>query len=1041
MASRKPIIVTINGEEHVSHVAQKASGAMDGFFGKAKGWSTGFANFKAGWDLVVGGVQKFAGAVMDTFRAADAFETAQRKLQGTSKLTGISMETLNDIAASGKEALKLSTVVANDFASEIGKLTSKAGDITKSKDAMASFLEIGAARGLSASETLQAVQQAVLGIDEGTDKLFGKNPSSLYEEYAAKVGKSAAKLTDQEKALALVDAAMIGGEATRGSYASFLDTAAGKQDQMNQRIEEAKAQFGTALQPLRLLVMDGIMKLVEWVSRPEIAAFAEVIVTIGRNLLDSLGPAINVLKVVAAPTLTVIMGLLGELSFAVRAYASYWQDSFGKAVSSIAGFGQSVAGLLKKVGIDVNTEGLDRMKAYGEAQQKEADSRWTALTKEHKEFWGRFRTDAKRGEGDTLDEVKSASTKQVGAMNERADGVSGAAGKITESHKKIGAAAKESSDISQAAADAYFDKASAKLGKPLALTIGMTEGALRDLSKAAREQLPPETAEKFAGHMQTLAERAEDARQKVLAIKTEADGAKGNTKDVADNVKSVAEEALNAAEQFGVVDEAAGRSLQSALGIAEAFGRMIANGFTFGGVVGILGGVASIVGTMMQGDRERRELQRESNERLKDNTARVRELTKEVGLLTLDVAGGEVASIEAFLEELVPKLARGGSVFGGPNSLASIINGATQQLVGQGLGWDSIVELSKKFGINLLDRNGAIDFAQLPALLTALRNTNTAAPAKDFGSQLDILRQGFAVNSTDDLGQIGQILNLAEQFSPSLRGVFRGDNLAGTRADLQRLFNELAGGRLTEAQLGGLTGQQFLSLLTDVIGRIDKISPTSATGAESSNGGTPEEADTNPRETTEERAEERAERERRQERKKKLDEIELQTLRAEEAIAVLRRQKMTDEIKKKIDHYEAMIASLREEQESWRRRWRIEDITGIHSSFDESEVVDAILPSNVGTVTAGGITLPAETIQAVIKTMDANVVTVLTEHTTLHERIAAATEGSYERLTSIDAKMDTLIAVTAGQIDTADARLETLRRLSMLERGQLPVLR
>jgi hypothetical protein len=88
---------------------------------------------------------------------------------------------------------------------------------------------------------------------------------------------------------------------------------------------------------------------------------------------------------------------------------------------------------------------------------------------------------------------------------------------------------------------------------------------------------------------------------------------------------------------------------------------------------------------------------------------------------------------------------------------------------------------------------------------------------------------------------------------------------------------------------------------------------------------------------------------------------------------------------------------------------------------------------------AGG-QVPAETIQSVIKAMDARMLSVLSSHTPLIDRIAVATEASATSLRSIDSKMDTLIEVTAGNLDATDAKLEAMRRLAALERGERPVL-
>lgn len=261
--AKKEVTVVINGEETVSPAAEAADGALSGFAGKIPGWGKALAVLAVAYQAISSAVGAAKDFVLDSIQAYDKFAASQRKLEGTAKLSGIAISALQGLADEGRKAFGLAAETSNDFASEIGKLTQKSGDITKSKDAMAAFLDIGAARGLSAADTLKAVQQAVLGIDEGTDKLFGKNPSVLYEEYADKVGKSAGKLTDQEKAQALLDATLTGGEATRGAYLEYLQSAAGQQEQVNQKVEESQVKFGEALQPVRTLVLQGLNKLLD----------------------------------------------------------------------------------------------------------------------------------------------------------------------------------------------------------------------------------------------------------------------------------------------------------------------------------------------------------------------------------------------------------------------------------------------------------------------------------------------------------------------------------------------------------------------------------------------------------------------------------------------------------------------------------------------------------------------------------------------------------------------------------------------------------
>ncbi|MEQ1693782.1 MAG: hypothetical protein ABMA00_21010, partial [Gemmatimonas sp.] len=259
-----PVKVVIDGKEHVSEAAQKAGQSMDSFAGKSKGWIKSAADLAGAWYLISGALLRVKDVIQDSFRSYDELEKSQRKLEGTSKLTGTALKDLQLIADVGRHAFGLSSVTANEFSSEISKLSQKAGETDKAKDALAAFLDIGAARGLSAAETLKAVQQSILGIDEGTDKLFGKNPSVLYTEFADKIGTTAGKLTDQEKAQAILNAALDGGVKVLGSYSTYLETTRGQADLFAQKNEEAAARLGESMNGIRAQLVSVGGGVVPW---------------------------------------------------------------------------------------------------------------------------------------------------------------------------------------------------------------------------------------------------------------------------------------------------------------------------------------------------------------------------------------------------------------------------------------------------------------------------------------------------------------------------------------------------------------------------------------------------------------------------------------------------------------------------------------------------------------------------------------------------------------------------------------------------------
>ena len=182
-----------------------------------------------------------------TVQVANQFENSNRKLDATSKLTGQSLDFLQNTAKTAKEQFSLNTVQANEFTIALSKLGQKAGDTEKTSEAISRLLDLAAAQGLNAEQALVAINQAILGIDEGTDKLFQKNPSAIYAEYAKQIGTTAGKLNDQQKAQALLNAVLQDGQKVQGEYQKFLESAAGKQSQAAARAQELQAQIGKVI--------------------------------------------------------------------------------------------------------------------------------------------------------------------------------------------------------------------------------------------------------------------------------------------------------------------------------------------------------------------------------------------------------------------------------------------------------------------------------------------------------------------------------------------------------------------------------------------------------------------------------------------------------------------------------------------------------------------------------------------------------------------------------------------------------------------------
>lgn len=189
-------------------------------------------------------------------QATDELRNSQEKLRATARITGTALDDLVATAGVGQREFNLSASQANNLSIEMAKLAAKAGDIRQATPALRAFLDLGAARGLDAEATLLAVRQAILGIDEGTDKLFNANPSVLYKRYADAIGVSVGKLTDQQKAQALLNAALEDGGRVRGQFQQWLQTTAGLSAQQATEVTKTAEAFGKAIDPLRRFFLE-----------------------------------------------------------------------------------------------------------------------------------------------------------------------------------------------------------------------------------------------------------------------------------------------------------------------------------------------------------------------------------------------------------------------------------------------------------------------------------------------------------------------------------------------------------------------------------------------------------------------------------------------------------------------------------------------------------------------------------------------------------------------------------------------------------------
>jgi hypothetical protein len=262
------------------------------------------------------------GAYRSVTQAADDFTRSTLRLEGASRFANVPLELTHKWASQIKQEFRTSTPVANDIAGVFMRLGARAGDMNAAAKSMRDFMNVGASMGLSASETIFRVEQAMRGLDEGTDVLFQKNPIQIYKEYAASIGTVAGKLTSAQMAQALMNEAQVAAARDPGAYGRFLETLLGKQGAFNARLLDAKVAFGTALGPLRLFAYE-----------------------LGTTLINNLHSA----WIGLSQGWGTLKSLFGD------ALPGIVQLGAGKVLLILADFAGAVTGLFAKMGINLGT--------------------------------------------------------------------------------------------------------------------------------------------------------------------------------------------------------------------------------------------------------------------------------------------------------------------------------------------------------------------------------------------------------------------------------------------------------------------------------------------------------------------------------------------------------------------------------------------------------------------------------------------------------------------------------------------------------------
>jgi hypothetical protein len=750
--AKREVTVVINGEEYVSKAAKEAEQGLDGFAGFMQKFKDKLIPVVDVTRLVEWAVRAMSTAftaaktfVLDSIRAYDDYVSAQVKLNAQSRLTGMSMSDMNKLVDEAKKKFGLGTVAAVDITAAVAKFASQAGKSADAGKLMSAALELGAASGQTAAQVAEGLSSALAGNDEWLNRLGLANPSGLYEEFAKSLGTTGSKLDDTQKKLAIMTAIMDAGNKVTGVYAERLQSAAGLQDRLNNNLDTAKVMFGAAIQPIRVLVVQG---------------------------------------------LTALLNVIGPLVIAL----GYLASGITQAVIAPFALARSAVGSL--------------MEAFGKLTGNKQLEEWGA---KQSQVFVKFTDDVAKWLG--LSKPATDATTQMGKAHQLA------AVQITATADATGKAAKSSAAAAvQLEADAKRINAqlTANLGPPLRNLIGLTDGALQALGDSAREQLDAKVAEEFQRNVALLRDRAGEARERIEGIKPQMQDAAKASKSAAEDVADIARAGLDAAQAFGVMNDEAASTLNSVINLGVAIAK-VAGDNPMSSIPGIIASAANIISKMIGGDAERRRL-------IAANTEAMKGLRDRIGDLSLDVTGEDFAKIQTALQSVVGNL-RGGR---GAQNQADVFNALRRV----GLGFGDLKKLADQLGIQITSQSGALSVDGIRQLLEAMGLVELGQFGNDYASQLQATRAGFDINQLDARGQLASLFRLGGNFAfNSLGNALDMNDLAGTRTRLAGLFERMNAGGLSAAELGGLTGSQFLDLISDLILRIDDLMKDAADAA------------------------------------------------------------------------------------------------------------------------------------------------------------------------------------------------------------------
>lgn len=275
----------------------------------------------------------FAGIVLAIRGAIEAANEYNNAMVGLNSLAEGTGQDFGDLQAAAEDLASDGLMTVADAAASLKNLLARGFSADEAVD-MLERLKDAAAFGRQSSLSLgEAVRSASEGIKNENSILVDnagvtKNVATMWEEYAATIGKSAANLTQAEKRQAEYNGIMAETAYQVGDAARYAEEFAGKQAALEAATLRVNQALGASVQGALTPLLEAVTPLVDalagWIERnPELTAGIVAATAAGVALTAVVTGAIPMVKSLAAAfaTLHASMGVVGAISLAVGALA------------------------------------------------------------------------------------------------------------------------------------------------------------------------------------------------------------------------------------------------------------------------------------------------------------------------------------------------------------------------------------------------------------------------------------------------------------------------------------------------------------------------------------------------------------------------------------------------------------------------------------------------------------------------------------------------------------------------------------------------